>query len=57
MRQYGLIKKVSGHRAKKDYHPRPKRIYKNWWESICAPLPRTTIKSRLRQEILRQLIL
>lgn len=55
MRQYGLIKKVSGHRAKKDYHPRPKRIYENWWESICAPLSRTTLKARVRQDILDQL--
>lgn len=55
MRRYGLIKMVSGRKAKKDYHARPKRIWENWWESICDPLPRTTIKARVKKEIFEQL--
>ena len=55
MRRYGLIKMISGRKAKKDYHARPKRIWENWWESICDPLPRTTIKARVKKEIFEQL--
>ena len=52
MRQYGRIKKVTGGKPYKiDRHPHPKRIYCNWWELICDPLPRTTIKAMWRREV------
>ena len=52
MKPYGREKHVSGgNNWKIDFHIRPKRKLKNWWEDICAPLSRTTMKANVRKEI------
>ena len=49
MRPYGRIKTVKGSLWKKDIHP-PKG-HKNWWDDICDPVPRSTMKLKFKTEL------
>lgn len=49
MRPYGRIKAVKGSSWKKDIHP-PKG-HKNWWDDICDPVPRSTMKLKFKTEL------
>lgn len=51
MRPYGRIKTVKGSSWKKDIHP-PKG-HKNWWEDICDPIPRSTMKLIFKTQLQR----
>lgn len=49
MKPYGRIKIVKGSLWKKDIHP-PKG-HKNWWEDICDPIPRSTMKLKFKAQL------
>lgn len=51
MRPYGRIKAVKGSSWEKDIHP-PK-WHKNWWEDICDPIPRSTMKLIFKTQLQR----
>ena len=48
MKSYGRIT-VKGSLWKKDIHP-PKG-HKNWWEDICDPIPRSTMKLKFKAQL------
>jgi hypothetical protein len=52
MKQYGLEKTVKGRKWKRDFHIHInfKKIG-NWWEEICKPTPRSTMKQQLRKRL------
>lgn len=57
MKPYGREKYVSGgNNWKIDFHIRPKRKFKNWWEDICQLLPRSTMKAKSKKEIEEELL-
>ena len=51
MRPYGRVKTVKGSSWKKDIHP-PKG-HENWWEDICDPIPRSTMKLIFKAQLQR----
>jgi hypothetical protein len=52
MKPYGREHNLKGSGPwKKDHHPRPKKLWINWWEDIVDLLPRTTIKHNVKKEI------
>lgn len=51
MRPYGRIKKIKGLNWKKDYHPRSKKKWRNWWEELNTIVPRSTMKQKWKQNI------
>jgi hypothetical protein len=54
MKLYGRDKKVKGAHWKVDYHCyRNHRKLGNWWEEICKPIPRSTLKIQLLKSCLR----
>ena len=57
MKPFGRYKTVKGgNNWKIDYHIRRNgRKILNWWEDICCCLPRTTIKSIVRQYVKNEL--
>lgn len=40
---------------KKDYHPKPKRKFINWWEGILQPLSKGRIKQLWKKQIKKEL--
>ena len=56
MKPYGREKNLKGNGPwKTDYHPRPKRKWKNWWEDIVQPLSRSAMKRRWKKEVQKEL--
>ena len=39
----------------KDYHPKPKRKFINWWEGILQPLSKGRIKQLWKKQIKKEL--
>ena len=50
MKPYGREKKLHHFKGKIDYHPHPKHKLRNWWESICDCLSRSTMKRKWKKE-------
>lgn len=49
MKPYGRVKTVKGSSWKKDIHPQ--KGHKNWWEDICDPVSRSTMKLKFKTEL------
>jgi hypothetical protein len=56
MKPFGREKKLQGSGSwKKDYHPRPKKKWQNWWEDICDHLSRGRMKQIEKKQIEKDL--
>ena len=57
MKPYGQEKKVKGHGSwKLDYHIHEKnRKVGNWWEYLCEPIPRATMKLKIKQQLSQEM--
>lgn len=49
MKPYGRIKNLKGLPYKQDVHPA--KGYVNWWELICKPVTRSTLKRKWKRDI------
>jgi hypothetical protein len=57
MKPYGREKKLQGNGPwKKDHHPHPKHLWRNWWETINDCLSRSRMKQLSKREIDKEIL-